>query len=118
MPFDEAQYVRDFIKGLRGARALPDDLLARYAITLPAGDAEIAGQVDAVRKYWNKTYSGQSPAAQVARMCRAEDERQRAEHGQAMLTRPWWAQRQSERQGGAEACSAALARHVRAGHRQ
>jgi hypothetical protein len=118
MPFDEAQYVRDFIKGLRGARALPDDLLARYAITLPAGDAEIAGQVDAVRKYWNKTYSGQSPAAQVARMCRAEDERLRAEHGQAMLTRQWWAQRQSERQAAAEASTTALAEQLRQAYGQ
>jgi hypothetical protein len=118
MPFDEAQYVRDFIKGLRGARALPDDLLARYAITLPAGDAEIAGQVDAVRKYWNKTYSGQSPAAQVARMCRAEDERLRAEHGQAMLTRQWWGQRQSERQAAAEASTTALAEQLRQAYGQ
>ena len=118
MPFDEARYVRDFIKGLRGARALPDDLLARYAITLPASDPEIAAQVDAVRKYWNKTYSGQAPAAQVARMCRAEDERLRAEHGQAMLVRAWWEQRQSERQAAAEASMTALAEQLRQAYGQ
>ena len=54
MQFDEARYVQDFIKKLRGARTLPDDLLVRYAITLPATDAEIAAQVNAVRAYWNK----------------------------------------------------------------
>ena len=103
MPFDEASYVQDFIKKLRGASVLPDDLMARYAITLPASDAEIAAQVKAVRAYWNKAYLGKSMAAQVARMCRAEDERLRAEHGPAMETRGWWQQRQSERQSAAEA---------------
>src|ERR1022692_2921418 len=99
MPFDEARYVREFIKKLRGAHALPDDLLARYAITLPATDAEIAAQVRAVRAYWNNSYQGKSTGAQVARMCRAEDERLRAEHGTAMETRAWWERRQSEQIG-------------------
>ena len=81
MQFDEARYVQDFIKKLRGARALPDDLLVRYAITLPATDAEIAAQVSAVRAYWNKAAAGDAFAAQAAKMCRAEDERLRAKHG-------------------------------------
>ncbi len=95
MPFDEASYVQDFIKKLRGASILPDDLMARYAITLPASDAEIEAQVEAVRAYWKRAYLGKSRAAQVARMCLAEDERLRAEHGLAMGTRGWWQQRQS-----------------------
>jgi actin-like ATPase involved in cell morphogenesis/transcriptional regulator with XRE-family HTH domain len=114
--FDEAQYVRDFIKPLRGARRLPDDLLARYAITLPASSTEIAARVYAVRKYWNKTYAG--PSAQVARMCRAADERLRAEHGQAMFTRAWWEQRQSEQQAAAEASMMALAEQLRLAYGQ
>ena len=118
MPFDEAAYVQDFIKKLRGASILPDDLLARYAITLPASDAEIAAQVKAVRAYWNKAYLGKSMAAQVARMCRAEDERLRAEHGPAMETRAWWHKRQSERQSAAEASIRRLAAELRQAYGQ
>jgi hypothetical protein len=91
MPFDKARYAQEFIRKLRGAHSLPDDLLARYAITLPASDAEIAAQVKAVRAYWNETYTGSSFAAQAARMCRAADERLRAQHGASMETRAWWA---------------------------
>jgi hypothetical protein len=113
MPFDEARYVQEFIKKLRGARSLPDDLLERYAITLPATDAEIAAQVNAVRAYWNKTYAGSAFAAQAARMCRAEDERLRAEHGSAMEKRAWWEKRQSERRSAAQASITLLADDLR-----
>ena len=113
MPFDEARYVQDFIKKLRGARTLPDDLLPRYAITLPASDAEIAAQVRAVRAYWTKTYQGKSTAAQVTRMCRADDERLRAEHGAAMDTRAWWEKRQSESRSAAQASISDLADELR-----
>jgi len=113
MQFDEARYVQEFIKKLRGARALPDDLLERYAITLPATDAQIAAQVSAVRAYWNKTYTGSAFAAQAARMCRAEDERLRAEHGSAMEKRAWWEKRQSERRSAAQAAVTVLADDLR-----
>jgi hypothetical protein len=113
MSFDEASYVVEFIKKLRGARSLPDDLLARYAITLPAADAEIAAQVKGVRNYWNKTYQGASTAAQVARMCRAEDERLRAQYGKAMETRAWWDKQQSARQSEAEKSIAIVAGELR-----
>src|ERR1022692_2458901 len=103
MQFDEAHYVQEFIKKLRGARSLPDDLLARYAITLPATDPEIAAQLKAVRAYWNKASSGNTHAAQAAKMCRAEDERLRAQHGTAMETRKWWEARQAERRSAAQA---------------
>ena len=104
MPFNETRYFDEFIKKLRGAHSLPDDLLARYAITLPAAsDSEIAAQVKAVRAYWNKSYQGKSHAAQVARLCRAEDERLRAEHGASMETRAWWEEQQSKRRSAAEA---------------
>lgn len=113
MPFDEARYVQEFIKKLRGARSLPDDLLERYAITLPATDAQIAAQVSAVRAYWNKTYTGSAFAAQAARMCRADDERLRAEHGSAMEKRAWWEKRQSERRSAAQASITLLADDLR-----
>ena len=36
MRFDEAEYRDGFLKKHRGARGAPGDLMARYAITLPA----------------------------------------------------------------------------------
>jgi hypothetical protein len=113
MRFDETQYTREFINKLRGARSLPDDLLARYAITLPAGDAEIAAQIEAVRAYWTKSYRGKSTAAQVASMCRAEDDRLRAEHGPSMKKGQWWEARQSERRSAAQASITVLAEELR-----
>ncbi len=103
MQFDETQYVEDFIKKHRGARTVPGDLISRYAITLPATDDEISAKIKAVRDYWNKVYQGKSMAAQVAKMCRAEDERLRARHGVAMETSAWWKQQQSARQSAAQA---------------
>ncbi len=113
MPFDETRYVRDFIKKLRGARSLPDDLLARYAITLPASDQEIAAQVKAVRGYWTKASAGSTFAAQAARMCRAEDERLRTEHGPRMEQRAWWEARRAEHQSAEQASVASLAEELR-----
>jgi hypothetical protein len=120
MSFDETRYAQDFIKKLRGARSLPDDLLARYAVTLPlpATDAEIAAQVKAVRTYWNKVSSGSTFTAQAAKMCRADDERLRAQHGAKMETRAWWATRQAERQSAAQASITRLADELRQSHGQ
>ena len=92
--------------------------MARYAITLPATDAEIAAQVKGVRNYWNKTYQGAAAAAQVARMCRAEDERLRTRHGQAMETRAWWDKQQSERQSAAEKSVTVLSDELRQAYGQ
>src|SRR5260370_7405383 len=118
MPFDEASYVQDFIRKLRRASVLPDDLMARYAITLPASDAEIAAQLKAVRAYWNKTYLGRSAAAQVAKLCGGEAERLRAEHGQAVEKRAWWERQRAARQSAAEASIARLAEELRQGYGQ
>lgn len=109
MPFDETEYRDKFLKEHRGARGAPGDLMARYAITLPATDAEISAQVKAVRSYWNKIYTGKASWAQVAKLCRAEDERLRAEHGPKMETRAWWQARQSDRQKVAETSIATMA---------
>ena len=109
MQFDETQYVEDFIKKHRGARTVPGDLMSRYAITLPATDAEISAKIKAVRAYWNKVCLGKSTAAQIAKMCRAEDERLRTKHGVTMETSAWWRQQQSARQLAAEASIKVLA---------
>ncbi|MGD0064691.1 MAG: hypothetical protein ABSB76_14755 [Streptosporangiaceae bacterium] len=118
MPFDEAAYVQNFIKKQRRASVLPDDLLTRYGITLPATESEITAQLKTVRAYWNKTYLGKSTAAQVASMCRAEDERLRAEHGPAMDKRAWWEKQQAARQSAAEASITRLAEELRQGYGQ
>jgi hypothetical protein len=103
MQFDETQYVEGFIKKHRGARTAPGDLISRYAIALPAADAEISARVRAVRTDWDTASKGNSMAAQIARMCRAEDRRLSDEHGAAMETSAWWRQRQSARQSAATA---------------
>ena len=113
LPFDEAEYREEFLKRHRGARGAPGDLMARYAITLPAADADIAKQVKAVRAYWNKVYTGKTGFAQVAKLCRAEDERLRAEHGAKMETRAWWQARQSDAQQTAEKSIAVMADDLR-----
>ena len=113
MQFDEDRYVQEFIKKLRGARALPDDLLARYAITLPATDPEIAAQLKAVRAYWNKASSGSSHTAQAAKLCRAEDERLRGKHGAKMETRTWWEAQQAQSRSAAQAAITSLADELR-----
>jgi hypothetical protein len=116
--FDETRYAQEFIKKLRGARSLPDDLLARYAITLPATDPEIAAQVKQVRAYWNKASSGSTFAAQAAKMCRADDQRLRAQHGTSMETRAWWEARQAQRRSAAQASITSLADELRRSHGQ
>ena len=111
--FDEARYVQEFIKKLRGARSLPDDLLARYAITLPATDPEIAARLKAVRVYWNKASGGSTHAAQAAKLCRAEDERLRAKHGASMEKRAFWEQQQARSRSAAQAAITSLADELR-----
>jgi hypothetical protein len=102
-PFDETEYREDFLKKHRGSPAVSSDLISRYMITLPATDAEIAARIRARRAYWNKIYPENSLAAQIAKLCRAEDQRLHAEYGAAMETSAWWQQQQSERQSIAEA---------------
>jgi hypothetical protein len=109
MLFDETRYEQDFFKKLRRARSLPDDLLERYAITLPATDAEIAAQLNAVRMYWNKVSSGSTFAAQAAKMCRAEDQQLLAQHGAHMNQSAWWEARQAERRSAAQESITSLA---------
>ena len=110
MQFDENEYREEFLRKHRGElRRAPGDLLTRYAITVPATDAEIAAQVQAVRAYWNKIYSGMSGIGQVAKLCRTEDERLRREHGANMETLAWWQARQTDTQRAAKESIAIMA---------
>jgi hypothetical protein len=104
MQLDETRYREDILTKHRGGRGALRDLFARYAITLPATDADIARQVKEVRAYWKKIYdSRETRLAQVAQLLLAEDERLRAEHGAKMETAAWWQARQSDPQRAAEA---------------
>jgi hypothetical protein len=111
--FDETQYAEVFLKKHRGARGAPGDPMARYAITLPATDADIAERIRAVRAYWNKIYTGKSMIAQVAKLCRAEDQRLRVEHGAKLETRAWWQERQSDQQRAANESITVMAGELR-----
>lgn len=113
MDFDETRYSDDFLKKHRGTRTAPGDLMSRYGVTLPATDLEIAAQVKAVRAYWNKIYTGKAAIAQVARLCRADDERLRAEHGAKMETRVWWQAQQSDQHRADEASITVMAEDLR-----
>ena len=62
MQFDEKRYA-EFLIAHQRKRTNPEDLTERYAITLPATDAEIKAQVRAVREYWNKIGLGNSRTA-------------------------------------------------------
>ena len=103
MPFDEAAYREEFLKKLRGARSAagrPDGPLRDHPARDRRGDR--ARRSRRCAAYWNKIYNGSPDIAQVAKLCRAEDERLRAEHGAEMETRAWWQRQQSDQQQTAE----------------
>jgi hypothetical protein len=118
MLFDEDKYAQGYMKKLRGAHALPNDLLERYAVSLPATDQEIAAQLKAVRLYWNKTSQGSSHTAHVARMCRAEDERLKAEFGPKMERQAWWQTREAAGRSAAQAAISSMAEALKRSHGQ
>lgn len=96
MQFNVDKYREDVLNERRGARGALGDLLTRYAITLPATDAEIAERVSAVRAYWRSISGGEAgfAQAQIARAFLAADERLQAEYGAQMGTAAWWQARQ------------------------
>ena len=108
MQFDEKRY-EQFLIAHRRNKTKPEDLIERYAIRLPASDAEIKDQVRAVREYWNKIGLGNSRASVVAKWCRIQDEQLRDQYGTALESAAWWQRRQSERDTVAEASIQAVA---------
>jgi len=91
MPFDEPTY-KEFLTAHRKARTNPEDLPERYAIKLPASDAEIKAQVDAVRAYWNKISLGSSGISTIAKWCRDMDDELRKQPGVELESARWWQQ--------------------------
>jgi hypothetical protein len=102
--FDEAKY-KDFLTAHRKDGSNPEDLLQRYAIVLPASDAEVKARVDAVRAYWRKTRSAPTGISSIAKWCWAQDEELRKKHGAALETAAWW---QEAQQGNARQSAAAI----------
>ena len=102
MPFDEKKYTELLIAHRRNSTN-PEDLLERYAITLPATDAEIREQVKLVREYWNKIGLGQSRASGGAKWCRTQDELLRKDRDVDLESAAWWQKKQSARDADAEA---------------
>jgi hypothetical protein len=91
MQFDEKQYAA-MLTAHRRAKTEPDDLLERYAITLPATGAEVKTQVEAVRAYWNKASMQSAGVSKIAKWCRDRDEELRKQHGDQMESAQWWKQ--------------------------
>ena len=108
MRFDESGY-EQFLITHRRNKTNPEDLIERYAITLPAADAEVKAQVKAVREYWNKIGLGNSRASAVAKWCRTQDQQLRKEPGTDLESAAWWQRRQSERDSAADASIASVA---------
>ena len=95
MAFDEKAYEK-FLTPYGRRRSIPDDLLERYAITLPATDAEIAVQLKAVRAYWNKKMVGQTGVARTAKSCKTADDELARKH-KDLETAAWWQAEQRRR---------------------
>jgi hypothetical protein len=100
MQFDEKRYEELLIRHRRN-RTNPEDLTERYAITLPATDAQIAAQVKAVRSYWNKICLGNSRASGVAKWCRTQDEMLARQPGTQLESSTWWQRQQAQRDAAA-----------------
>lgn len=109
MTFDERTYENTFVKKHRAAARLPDDLLERYAISLPVAESALAGHLAAVRAYWNRKSTSPTAAGQVCKMCRAEDEVLAQDHGASMATARFWEDQAASRKQAAAASIARLA---------
>ena len=95
MAFDEKAYEK-FLSPYSRRKTIPEDLLERYAITLPATDAEITAQLKAVRAYWNKKMVGQTGLARTAKSCKTADDELARKH-QDFETAAWWQAVQRQR---------------------
>ena len=89
MQFDKDAY-KDFLTRHSKDKTEPVDLLERYAITLPATDAEVAAQLKAVRAYWNQHANGNARISKTAKWCRDRDTELKAKHGGQLETAAWW----------------------------
>ncbi|HEY0486792.1 MAG TPA: hypothetical protein VGD72_11140 [Mycobacteriales bacterium] len=113
MTFDERAYENTFVRRHRASTTLSDDLLERYAISLPVTEAELAGHLAAVRAYWNRRSASLTAAGQVCKMCRAADEVLVQKHGAHLATARFWENEGSSRRDASAAAIARLAGQLR-----
>lgn len=110
MPFDEKAYEK-FLTPYSRNNSTPGNLLERYAIKLPATDAEIAVQLKAVRAYWNKKMVGQTRLARTAKSCKTADDE--LAKNKDFETAVWWQDEQRRQNEAARQQVADLARMLK-----
>jgi hypothetical protein len=110
MPFDKDAYRDGYLRPKTKLKltTLQDDLFDRYAITLPARDADVVATVNAVRSFWSSQQRG-APLHRYAAMCQAADEELRQQkvaagphRGKDMLTAGWWEAKREEADAAAQ----------------
>jgi hypothetical protein len=117
MSFDKKKYETEYLRKQNAKRGLPDDLVERYAIDLSASEAEVAQQVQAVRTYWNSVRPG-TRFADVVNICKSQDERLKAEAGDQMLRKTWWAAKVQEKRESAAKNIGKLVDELKSAHGQ
>lgn len=91
MAFDPDKYRETYLvpKARLKLTSLPDDLMERYAMTVPVTDADVAITMRAVRATWSSQQAG-SLTAKFAKLCIGADEVLKSKHGDRMLSGKWW----------------------------
>ncbi len=117
LSFDKKRYETEYLRKQNAKRGLSDDLVERYAVDLNASEAEVGQQVQAVRAYWNSVRPG-TRYADVVGICKSEDERFKAESGDGMLQKKWWAEKLAAKQKAAADNVGKLAEQLKAAHSQ
>ncbi|NVC25349.1 hypothetical protein E7Z53_18190 [Kocuria salina] len=117
MAFDPARYREAYLlpKARLKLTSLPDDLLERYAISLPTTDADIASTVRAVRASWSSQQAG-SLTAKFAKLCIGADHDLKSTHGDRMLSAKWWEEQAAKQQKAASQAVTQLAELLKESH--
>jgi hypothetical protein len=115
-PFEEDTYYHDYIEPRLGASSLPnpDNLLKRYAITLPAADQEIVERLKTVRAYWDRISKdkslGKGKTKKVVQLCQRDDWKHRDKHDKEMSTSAWW---EEQRRASADSATSELSEELK-----
>jgi len=116
MEFDAKQYQNAYLKARSAKQGLPpDDLIERYAIDLGASETDVAKRVRDVRAYWNVVKPG-ARGADVAILCRAEDDKLKSEHGDKMLQKAWWTEQANKKRAADDGNRRQLVDRLKAGY--
>ena len=117
MAFDPTKYREAYLvpKARLKLTSLPDDLLERYAISLPMTDADIAATVRAVRAAWSSQQAG-SLTAKFAKLCIGADDVLKSAHGDQLLSAKWWEEQAARQQKAAGLAVTQLAELLKESH--